>query len=254
MTTTTAAASPLSEARSPAIVADESAADPRELLIHDIRTPLAAISAYAQLLRRRTVTATSSVAGLADGLRGIEEAAVRVAQLLDELTELRRLDGADGADRNRHMIDLVHLVKCIADESHAATRVGSHVVVVSAVPNLVGRWHRARLERMLANVIDNALKYNRQDRPVVVSIQHVDGWAIISVTDQGVGIPPEELQRVFERGYRASNVTRHFSGSGLGLAAAHQIAAEHGGTISLESQIGTGTSVTVRVPLEVPSR
>jgi signal transduction histidine kinase len=251
MTTTTVAASPLSDARSPAIVADESAADPRELLIHDIRTPLAAISAYAQLLRRRTVAATSSVAGLADGLRGIEEAAVRVAQLLDELTELRRLDGAD---RNQHMIDLVYLVKRIADESHAAARVGSRVVVLSAVPNLVGRWHSARLERMLANLIDNALKYNRQDRPIVVSIQHVDGWAIISVTDQGVGIPPEELQRVFERGYRASNVTRHFSGSGLGLAAAHQIAAEHGGTISLESQIGTGTTVTVRVPLEVESR
>jgi two-component system sensor histidine kinase BaeS len=107
---------------------------------------------------------------------------------------------------------------------------------------------------MLANLIDNALKYNRQDRAVVVSIQHVDGWAIISVTDQGVGIPPEELPRVFERGYRATNVTGHFSGSGLGLAAAHQIAAEHGGTISLESQIGTGTTVTVRVPLEVESR
>ena len=126
-----------------------------------------------------------------------------IPQLLDELTELRRLDDADEADPNRHMIDLVQLVKRMADESHAAARVGSHVVVFSAVPNLVGRWHRAHLERMLANLIDNALKYNRQDRPVVVSIQHLDGWAIISVTDQGVGIPPEELQRVFERGYRA---------------------------------------------------
>jgi two-component system phosphate regulon sensor histidine kinase PhoR len=105
---------------------------------------------------------------------------------------------------------------------------------------------------MLANLIDNALKYNRHDRPAVVGIEPVDGWAVVSVADRGVGIPAAQMPRVFERGYRATNVTKRFSGSGLGLAGAHLIVAELGGTISLVSQIGIGTTVTVRLPLEVP--
>ena len=139
----------------------------------------------------------------------------------------------------------------MAEESHAAALGRSRVVVLPAVPELVGWWNSARLERLFANLIDNALKYNRHDRPVVVGIQRVDGCAVVSVADGGVGIPAAEQHRVFERGYRATNVARHFSGSGLGLAGAHQIVAEHGGTISLDSQLGIGTTVTVRLPLGI---
>ena len=152
------------------------------------------------------------------------------------------------------MIDLVNLVKRIAEQSYAAALGRSRLVVLSAVPDLVGWWNSARLERMLANLIDNALKYTRLERFIVVSMHHVDGWAMISVADQGVGIPAAELARVFEPGYRASNVARHSRGSGLGLAGARQIVSEHGGTISLESQLGSGTTVTVRLPLEVSTR
>jgi signal transduction histidine kinase len=250
MTTTTAAMSPLNEARYPAAAVRERATDPlRDLLIHDIRTPLAAISGYAQLLLRRSVRGNPDLADLGDGLRRIEEAATRIAHLLDELTGVLPLYGAEGTDHQRELIDLVQLVKRIAEESQAAATGRFRVVVLPAVPGLVGWWEPARLERMLANVIDNALKYSRHDRPVVVSIQCMDGWAIVSVADQGMGIPAAELPRVFEPGYRASNVARQLSGSGLGLAGARQIVAEHGGTISLDSQMGFGTTATVRLPL-----
>jgi signal transduction histidine kinase len=127
--------------------------------------------------------------------------------------------------------------------------VWSRVVVLPAVPVLVGWRDPARLERMLANLIDNALKYNRYGRHVVVNIQPVNDWAVISVADGGVGIPAAELAHVFEPGYRGSNAAIHFSGSGLGLAAARQIVAEHGGTISLDSPMGSGTTATVHLPL-----
>src|SRR6266851_10116972 len=121
MTTTTAATSPLNDTRSPAAGAGEQAPDPlRDLLIHDIRTPLAAISGYAQLLLRRTVTGNPDLPGLGDGLRRIEEAATRVGHLLDELTDVPPLAHAEGTDRQREMIDLVDLVKRIAEESQAA--------------------------------------------------------------------------------------------------------------------------------------
>ena len=96
---------------------------------------------------------------------------------------------------------------------------------------------------MLANLIDNALKYNRQDRPVVVSIQHVYGWAIISVTDQGVGIPPEELDSLFQPFHGS-----FAKGSGLGLAIVHRIVSDYNGEIQVSSQPGSGTTVSVRLP------
>ncbi len=214
MTTTTAVASPFIEARWPARAARQPAVDPRDLLIHDIRTPLAAIRVYAQLSLRRSVPRKSDMDDLAECLRGIDEAATRVGHLLDELSSVPTDSGADGTDHQRKMIDLVDLVKRIAVESKAAALGRSRVVVLSAVPRLVGSWDSARVQSVLANLIDNALKYNRHDRPVVVSIGHVRGWAIVSATDQGVGIRAGELAHVFEPGYRASNVISHFGGSG----------------------------------------
>ena len=252
MTTITGAASPLSDARRPATAAHHLAADLlRDLLIHDMRTPLAAISGYAQMLSRRTVAGNPDLAGVSAGLRGMQEAATRVGRLLDELADNSPSNGAGATNHHDKTIDLVQLVSRMAEESHAAALGRSRVVVLPAVPELVGWWNSARLERLFANLIDNALKYNRHDRPVVVGIQRVDGCAVVSVADGGVGIPAAEQHRVFERGYRATNVARHFSGSGLGLAGAHQIVAEHGGTISLDSQLGIGTTVTVRLPLGI---
>jgi signal transduction histidine kinase len=193
------------------------------------------------------------VVRLADGLRRVEEAATRIGRLLDELTDVPPLSGAEGTDRHRESIDMIQLVRHVAAECEAAALGGSRVVVLPAVSELLGWWNSADLERMLANLIDNALKYNRGDGPVLVGIHHIDGQAVISVADHGLGIPATELPRVFEHGYRANNVDRHVCGSGLGLAGARQIVAEHGGTISLDSQIGSGTTATVRLPVEVPT-
>ena len=219
-----------------------------DLLIHDIRTPLAAISGYAQLLQRRTVTGTPDLDSLDAGLRRIQEAATRLEHLLDELTEVS-LPHIEETDRRRELIDVVHLARRIAQESASAAQGNAQVTVLPAVAELVGWWDPVRLERMLANLIDNALKYNRWNRPVVVTIKRVDNCAVISIADAGVGIPAAELARVFEPGYRASNVPAHASGSGLGLAGAHQVVAEYGGSISLDSQMGIGTTATVRLPL-----
>jgi signal transduction histidine kinase len=255
MTTMTGSASPLSEARWPATPTQVHLADPLlDALIHDIRTPLAAISAYAQLLLRRTATGKQEAAGLAEGLRQIEQAATRAGHLLDELTGHVRLSVAQGSSRQPVMTDLVDLVKRIASESQAAGLDGSRVVVLPAARELVGWWDPPRLERVVANLVDNALKYNRNASPIVVSVRQVDGIAVISVADRGVGIPAAELARVFERGYRASNVTGKVGGVGLGLFGSKEIVAEHGGTISLESRIAVGTTVTVRLPLGVPTR
>jgi signal transduction histidine kinase len=121
--------------------------------------------------------------------------------------------------------------------------------VLPAVSELIGWWDSRRLERLVANLVGNALKYSPDEGDVLVTVQCVDDWAVVSVADQGMGIPAGELSSVFDRGYRASNVVGQFPGTGLGLAGACQIVAEHGGTITLESKLGLGTVVSVRLPL-----
>jgi signal transduction histidine kinase len=225
-----------------------------DLLIHDIRTPLATISGYAQLLLRRAAQGEPELAALVDGLQRIEEAAGRVGNLLGELADLQAQRGTPAGILHRQPTDLVQLARRVAADSERASLGKCHVVVLPAVPELVGRWDSARLARAIANLIDNALKYNLDDRPVVVTVQQVDAWAVINVADGGVGIPAAELPLIFERGYRASNVIGRFHGTGLGLAGVHHVVTEHGGTIVVESQIGIGTTATVRLPLEVSAR
>jgi len=231
------------------------APDPlRDLLIHDIRTPLATISGCAQLLLRRAAQGEPELAALVDGLQRIEEAAGRVGKLLGELTDLHAQSGTPARFLHPQPMDLVHLAQRVAADRQHACLSRCHIVVLPGVPELVGRWDPARLESAIANLIDNALKYNRDDRPVVVTVQQAAAWAVVNVADGGVGIPAAELPRIFEHGYRASNVVGQFHGTGLGLAGVHHVVTEHGGTIVVESQIGIGTTATVRLPLEVSPR
>jgi signal transduction histidine kinase len=105
------------------------------------------------------------------------------------------------------------------------------------------------VERVVANLVSNAIKYSPGGGDVRVELAAEAGWAVLRVQDQGVGIPAADLPRVFEQFHRAANVAGRIGGTGLGLAGARHIVEQHGGSIALESQEGVGTTVTVRLPL-----
>ena len=119
---------------------------------------------------------------------------------------------------------------------------------------IVGSLDAARLERVVLNLLTNAVKYSPAGGDVEVTLRaerRSDGnWAELTVRDSGIGIPAEDLPRVFERFYRASNVGEHLRGSGLGLAGARQIVEQHGGEIGVRSEPGAGTTFIVRLPLD----
>ncbi len=104
-----------------------------------------------------------------------------------------------------------------------------------------------RLRRVVQNVVGNAVKYSPAGAPVRVEVRRDDGLAVVAVRDCGVGIPAAELPRIFERYYRASTA-RGIAGSGIGLSGAQAIVAQHGGTITIESVVGAGTTVTITLP------
>jgi two-component system phosphate regulon sensor histidine kinase PhoR len=116
---------------------------------------------------------------------------------------------------------------------------------VPAVPGDAGN-----LERLLLNLLDNAIKYNRPDGRITVRVGLCDGDAVLEVSDTGIGIPPESISRIFERFYRVDKGrAREEGGTGLGLAIVKHIAQAHGGQVEVESRSGHGSTFRVRLPL-----
>ncbi|MDH7475834.1 MAG: ATP-binding protein, partial [Anaerolineae bacterium] len=111
------------------------------------------------------------------------------------------------------------------------------------------RGDRQRLQRVIANLLDNALKYTPAGGEVTLSLQREPGWVCLSVSDTGIGIPPEDLPHIFERFYRSDKArTRGKGGTGLGLAIAKWIAEAHNGRITVESAPNRGSTFTVWLP------
>jgi signal transduction histidine kinase len=167
---------------------------------------------------------------------------------LDELVEAARLEAGSGLELRLAPGDLVALTQEVV--ARYQTTVTSHRLLLRAeVPDLPGAWDRPRLTRVLENLLSNATKYSPPGTEVRIAITQEDPWAVIRVQDHGVGIPTRDLARLFEPFFRASNVGNRTAGAGLGLAGSRQIIAQHGGSLSVESQEGVGSIFTVRLPL-----
>jgi two-component system phosphate regulon sensor histidine kinase PhoR len=123
-------------------------------------------------------------------------------------------------------------------------------VIVESEPGLSAKVEAGLLEQALVNLIDNAVKYSPPSTAVRVSARPEGGSLVIEVRDQGIGIPARDLPRVFERFYRVDKArSRELGGTGLGLAIVRHIAIAHGGTVSVESWEGEGSTFRIRIPL-----
>ena len=223
---------------------------------HDLKNPLTSIKGTAQLLQRR-VDRTGEVDPdqLRTSLARIDAVTSRAVDLLDELLDVARLHTGRPLELDRQHFDLVALARDIVDE-HQQRSEFHQIRVECLAPDLVGAWDRRRLSRVVGNLLDNALKYSTAGGEIRVRIAREDGLeprAVLAVDDNGVGIPPEDLPRIFERFHRGSNVSGQIPGTGIGLASARHIVESHGGTIAAASQVNHGASFTIRLPLADPS-
>ena len=223
---------------------------------HDLKTPLATIKGLSQLLRRQAQrSGTLDETRVLAGLSRIDLTVSRLTRMVNDLLDITRMQMERPLDLDRRPTDLVGLANRVAAESQLATE-RHRIRVDSAAPSLPGRWDVARVERALANLLGNAIKYTPDGGEITVRVsREVNGhgaFARLDVRDSGLGIPPDELERVFDRFYRASNVVEGTSGTGIGLTGARQIVQEHGGQITVESRVGQGSIFTVRLPLDEP--
>ncbi|MGH2616048.1 MAG: ATP-binding protein, partial [Thermomicrobiales bacterium] len=219
---------------------------------HDLRTPLTSLKAQAQLLMRRVQRGQwKDAAPLESGLATIDAAATRMVTLIDEMMDAAHLRAGRSLDLRLAPTNLVTLAEIAVEETRRSSN-RHHVRIETAAPALVGEWDEVRLGRVLGNLLGNAVKYSPLGGDVVVRLSREDdakgAWGILAVSDQGIGIPAADMPRLFSQFHRGANVAS-IGGSGIGLAGARQIVAQHGGTVAVESNEGRGSTFTVRLPL-----
>jgi signal transduction histidine kinase len=228
-----------------------------DAVAHDLGNPLTTVKGQAQLLRRRARQGRADLATLETSLAAIEAATDRATRLIGELTDTARLEAQRPLELRRTAIDLVALAEASITEFQAAAA-GQQLHLEASITEVVGLWDADRLTRVLENLVANAVKYSPAGSTVVVRVDREETpegpLAVLSVADQGVGIPAADRPHIFERFRRGGNVAGRFAGSGLGLWGSQRIVAQHGGTIAIDSTEGKGTTVTVRLPLEVKGK
>ena len=211
---------------------------------HDLRTPLTALLSQTQLLRRRAVVNPEQPVDL-KGLQRIEDETRRLIRFVNELLDVSRAEQGRLIGE-RESVDLVALAADLA----ARPRLSSHGIIVQADAPVVGFFNQKRIEQVLENLVENGIKYSPHGDTINVALWEQNGDAHIQVCDHGIGIPAEELPRIFERFHRGTNVNdRQFAGLGLGLFICRSIVEAHGGRIEVDSKLGEGTSVHVVLPL-----
>jgi two-component system, OmpR family, phosphate regulon sensor histidine kinase PhoR len=213
---------------------------------HELKTPLAAIRGYAETLRDGALDEPPTARRFTDR---ILNQCRRLQELLDDLLTLSRLEGVAPV-LDREPVDLAAVARHAAELLAPAARERGVAIEIDSSPVLPLLGDADGLERLLLNLLDNAIKYNRPDGKVVVHLLRTDGEALLEVSDTGIGIPPESIPRIFERFYRVDKGrAREEGGTGLGLAIVKHVAQAHGGQVEVESRLGQGSTFRVRLPI-----
>ena len=212
---------------------------------HELRNPLTAITGYAELLRdpRGDPLTPQQAADVAQ----IVASADHLLALIDDVLDLSRI-GAGGLDLDLEEVALVAAVEEVRAALAPRAAAKGLALRVAVPPGLAARADPLRLRQILLNLAGNAVKFTERGG-VTISAWEVGAWVEISVEDTGPGIAPETLPTIFDEFRQAdAGTTRRYGGSGLGLAISRQLAALHGGAISVESEPGTGSTFTLRLP------
>jgi two-component system OmpR family sensor kinase len=209
---------------------------------HELRTPLTSIRGYAELFRRG---ADSRPEDLAKSMQRIEVEAARMGVLVDDLLLLARLD--QGRPLEREPVDLARIVEEAIDSARAVEPDRPIDLDVGGPASV--RGDEGRLRQAVDNLLDNARVHTPARSPVRVKVELDDKAVVLSVEDEGPGLPSEVANRAFERFYRGDpSRSRTMGGAGLGLSIVAAIIEAHGGTVTVRSEKGAGATFEVRLP------
>ncbi len=212
---------------------------------HELRTPLTIIRGELETLIRQSPASPQLVDTLGSALEEVE----RLTRIVEQLLVLSHLDSQQVASTG-DLIDLGHLAKTTADQMRLLCDEKKITIEYQLSPNIVVEGNISRLKQIIVNLLDNAIKFSRQNGTIGIRVSSEDSRALLEVSDTGIGIREEALPHVFERFFRTDKArSRDQGGSGLGLSIVKAIAVAHGGDVEITSQEGAGTRVRLILPL-----
>ncbi len=222
------------------------------LASHELRTPLTTLRGYTELLQRRAARE-----GRADErdqriTRLLHQQSIRLGKLIDMLLDVSRIELGQ-LSLERVPVDLCQMVRQRVSELRET--VERHTLHLECEEkDMIVEGDVLRLESVIQNLLDNAVKYSPEGGTIHVKLTTNQDKAILSISDEGIGIPAEAVPLLFKRFYRALNATdEHYGGLGLGLFIVKETLALHGGTVSVTSEEGKGSTFVISLPLFVPT-
>lgn len=212
---------------------------------HELRTPLSVIEAESTLALQRERSAEE----YKQSLETVARETRHMSHVIEQLLTLARAD-AETKHKSFSDIDLGELITEVSSNAELLCREKDLKFAPGPIENIIVKGDIDRLRALFLNLVENAIRYTPEGGKVTLSLAKEGGQAKISVSDTGIGIPPEDIPHIFERFYRVDKArSRAEGGSGLGLAICRHIAEAHGGSIEVESEPGKGSTFSVRLPL-----
>lgn len=215
------------------------------ILSHEFRTPLTVVRASTEMLKLYRDRMLPD--RVDEHLDRIEAQVVQMTQLMDDMLTLDRIR-AGAMELHTEPLDIVELCRSIVDHFVLIDGQRHHIAMYADLDDARFVGDVRYLNRVLSNLMSNAIKYSPAGTAVQLQLQRTDNSLIISVRDEGMGIPPDDQAHIFDSFFRAKNA-HPINGTGLGLAIAKQHVEAHGGSISFQSAPGKGTTFYVRLPL-----
>ncbi len=210
---------------------------------HDLRSPLTAVLGYAELLERVGQVNKQQ----REFIRRINSSVQDITALINDLLDLGKIEA--GFDARRESIQLDSILRYTLDNIKVLAENKKQTLEIDIATDLPPvRGNPVRIRQMFDNLIGNAIKYTPREKKVFVKLQREDNQIIFRVADQGQGIPQEDQPHIFQKFYRASNISTSASGTGLGLAIVKTIVESHNGRIWVESKVDEGSTFFVVLP------
>jgi two-component system sensor histidine kinase SenX3 len=226
---------------------------------HELKTPIGALQLLAEALLDATELPEAELADRSEDLiaarrfaERIHHESARMGRLVNELLELTRLQGAEPLPAPEP-VALDWVIAEVVDRTRTTASAKRIEVVYTGPKGATVYGSDSQVATAVTNLVENAIAYSGEDTQVALTMHQDDDWIEIDVTDQGIGIAPHDVDRIFERFYRADQArSRSTGGTGLGLAIVKHIATNHGGRVEVSSTLGGGSTFTLRLPARPP--